>query len=56
MNPKFPIYIISKGRWERRQTSKTLDEMNVSYKIVIEPQEYNQYSKYLINLNIKSKI
>jgi len=47
MNPKFPIYIISKGRWERRQTSKTLDEMNVSYKIVIEPQEYNQYSKYI---------
>jgi hypothetical protein len=44
MNPKYPIYIISKGRWERRQTSKALEIMGVPYKIVIEPQEYDNYS------------
>lgn len=50
--PKYPIYIISKGRWESRLTSKTLEEMNCPYKIVIEPQEYDNYEK-VIN---KSKI
>jgi len=47
MNPEYPIYIISKGRWESRLTSKALEEMNVPYKIVIEPQEYDQYSKVI---------
>lgn len=44
MNPKYPVYIISKGRWEKRKTSKTLERMNVPYKIVIEPQEFDNYA------------
>ena len=44
MNPKYPVYIISKGRWEKRKTSRTLEKMNVPYHIVIEPQEYDQYA------------
>ena len=44
MNPKYPIYIISKGRWELRPTSKLLDELNVPYNIVIEPHKYDKYS------------
>lgn len=44
MNPKYPIYIISKGRWESRLTSKTLERMNIPYHIVIEPQEYDNYA------------
>jgi len=44
MNPKYPIYIISKGRAKSRLTSKTLEEMNVPYRIVIEPQEYDDYA------------
>ena len=44
MNPKYPVYIISKGRWEKRKTSRTLERMNVPYKIVIEPQEYDNYA------------
>ena len=44
MNPKYPVYIISKGRWERRQTAKALEVMKVSYHIVIEPQEYENYA------------
>ena len=44
MNPKYPIYIISKGRWDSRLTSKALERMKVPYHIVIEPQEYKYYS------------
>lgn len=44
MNPKYPIYIISKGRWESRLTSRSLEEMGCPYFIVIEPQEYDQYA------------
>ena len=44
MNPKYPVYIISKGRWESRLTSKALEAIQVPYHIVIEPQEYDQYA------------
>lgn len=47
MNPRFPIYIISKGRWQRRQTSKTLEEMGVPYRIVVEPKEYEMYAEVI---------
>ena len=47
MNPRFPVYIISKGRWQRRQTSKTLESMNVPYRIVVEPKEYDEYAKVI---------
>lgn len=44
MNPRYPVYIISKSRWASRLTSKALDAMRVPYHIVIEPQEYAQYA------------
>lgn len=44
MNPKYPVYIVSKGRWESRLTSITLDELSIPYQIVIEPQELKQYA------------
>jgi hypothetical protein len=44
MNPKYPIYIISKGRWDTRKTSKSLERMNVPYRIVVEPSEYENYA------------
>ena len=44
MNPEYPVYIISKGRWKSRLTSRTLDRMNVPYHIVVEPQEYDDYA------------
>lgn len=47
MNPKYPIYIVSKGRWESRLTSKALEEMKVPYHIAIEPQEYDQYASVI---------
>lgn len=44
MNPEHPVYIISKGRADTRLTSKALEKMRVPYRIVIEPQEYEQYA------------
>jgi len=44
MNPTYPIYIISKGRWESRLTVKALEMMRVPYHIVIEPQELKCYA------------
>lgn len=41
---KYPIYIISKGRWESRLTSRALESMGVPYRIVIEPQEHAEYA------------
>lgn len=45
MQPKYPIFIPSKGRWESRLTMKALDRMGVSYTVVVEPQERDQYVK-----------
>ncbi len=43
MNPRYPIYIVSKGRWESRLTAKNLEEASIPYYIVVEPQELDQY-------------
>ena len=44
VNPKYPIYIISKGRWESRHTSRSLEKLRVPYRIIVEPQEYASYA------------
>ena len=44
MNPRYPVYVISKGRWESRLTVKALDRICVPFSIVIEPQEYDEYA------------
>lgn len=45
--PRFPLYIVSKGRWGRRPTASTLELMNVPYYIIVEKQEYENYSKFI---------
>lgn len=47
MNPNYPVYIISKGRWKTPLTANSLDEMKVPYKIVIEEEEYDEYSSVI---------
>lgn len=42
---RYPIYIISKGRWENPLTVKALEKINADYKIVVEPTEVGQYKK-----------
>jgi hypothetical protein len=46
-SPQYPIYIISKGRWESRLTSKALELISVPYHIVVEPQEYDNYASVI---------
>jgi hypothetical protein len=43
MNPKYPIYVISKGRHNSCLTARELNMMNVSYKLVVEPSEADLY-------------
>ncbi len=43
-NPRHPVYVISKGRWQSRLTVKSLERIGVPYHIVIEPQEYDSYA------------
>lgn len=47
MNPRFPVYIVSKGRWKRRPTVNFFEKSNIPYKIIIEEDEYSEYSKYI---------
>lgn len=47
MNPRYPIYIVSKGRWESRLTSKALELMNVPYHIIVEENEYDKYCEVI---------
>lgn len=44
MNPRYPVYVISKGRWDSRLTIKALIEIGVPHRVVIEPQEFDQYA------------
>lgn len=45
MKNKYPIYIVSKGRPDRCITTRPLDVMGVSYKIIVEEDEYKDYAK-----------
>ena len=44
-NPRYPLFIVSKGRADTRYTARYLDYMNVPYRLVVEPDEYNLYVK-----------
>lgn len=49
VNPKYPVYVISKGRWrkELRLTTRSLEEIQVPYRVVVEPQEYEAYAEQI---------
>jgi len=44
MSPRFPLYIVSKGRADSRLTSKALEICGVPYHIVVEKQEFDTYA------------
>ena len=52
LKTKYPIYIISKGRWGKPQTARAMELMKLPYKIVVEPLEYENYSKVINKSNI----
>lgn len=45
--PKYPIYIVSKTRWETRLTSDTLIRMGVKHYMVVEASQLEQYQKHV---------
>jgi hypothetical protein len=44
---KYPIYIVSKGRYDTRYTSKSLENFGIDYKIIVEKEEYEEYAKVI---------
>jgi len=52
IKPKYPLYIPSKSRADSRLTIKALEEMGVSYKVVVEKQQYEDYAKVVNKKNI----
>lgn len=45
--PKYPLFIVSKGRHESRLTARALDSMNVPYRVIIEEQEFDAYASVI---------
>lgn len=52
MIPRYPVYVISKGRWESRLTVNALERCKIPYHIVVEPQEFDNYARYIKRENI----
>jgi hypothetical protein len=50
--PRYPVYIISKGRADSRLTALAFDRMGAPFHIVIEPQEYDDYAAVIDPANI----
>jgi hypothetical protein len=50
--PKYPVYVISKGRADCCLTARFLIQDKVPFSLVIEPQEESAYRKYFPKANI----
>lgn len=46
MNPRFPIFIPSKGRASTSYTAHAFDSIGVPYRLVVEAPEYDDYRAY----------
>lgn len=44
---KYPVYIVSKGRWENPMTANLFINDGIDFQILVEPQEYDNYCKSL---------
>ena len=47
--PKYPIYIVSKTRWEIRLTSDSLIEMGIKHYMIVEEHQYEMYKQHTIS-------
>jgi len=43
MNPQYPVYIVSKSRWENGTTYKAFEKLGVPFRIIVERSQYRQY-------------
>lgn len=56
INPKNPVYIVSKNRHDSMFTSRSLSRMCVPHYIAIEPQNLIDYEQALINFKIQDYV
>ncbi len=45
--PRYPVFIPSKGRHESRFTMKAFDAIGTPYTVFVEPQQYDDYAKVI---------
>lgn len=43
-NPKYPVFIPTKGRWEHRHTIRAFERIGVPFRAVVQPQEHDKYA------------
>ena len=60
MNPKYPVYIVSKGRHDHPLTANFMKEEGIPFKILVEAQEYKAYcesvgEEYVLELPFSNK-
>ena len=48
--PRYPIYIVSKGRSDKQLTSRALQHMHVPHFVVVEAQELAKYARHKLPL------
>tara|TARA_R110002153_G_scaffold79219_2_gene202264 strand:+ start:1023 stop:1949 length:927 start_codon:yes stop_codon:yes gene_type:complete len=56
LQPQFPLYIPSKGRYEYMITSKQLTLMGVKHYVVVEPQQVSNYEKAVREMNLLATV
>lgn len=54
--PKYPLYIISKGRHDTMFTSRSLSRMRIHHHISVEPQDWDLYDKALDEFKIRDYV
>lgn len=45
LQPRYPIFIPSKGRFNKNFTAMSFEQMGVDYTVFVEPQEYEEYAR-----------
>jgi hypothetical protein len=55
-NPKYPVYIVSKGRADTMITSRSLTRMKIPHYIIIEPQDEQPYNEALVNFGLSDYV
>lgn len=54
--PRFPLYVVSKGRSGYMMTSKALTKQGVRHYVVVEPQEVAEYEAAVRKMNLSAEI
>jgi len=49
-HPRYPVYVVSKGRWKNTVTSRILNKMGVEHYIIVEESEFSNYMETAVDL------